>query len=44
MNNNPILDEIEKDIEYFKKLGFVELAKKFQRDADYIRSVTKNNQ
>ena len=43
MSNTDILEQIEKDIQYFKNLGFTELVKKFQRDADYIRSLNKDN-
>lgn len=38
-----IIEEIEKDIVYFKNLGFEHLASKFERDLNYIKSLTISN-
>lgn len=38
-----IITEIEKDIVYFKNLGFDTLAEKFTRDLTIIKSLAKNN-
>ena len=34
-----IMNDIQQDINYFTAIGFVELAKKFQRDLDAIKSL-----
>lgn len=37
-----IIKELEQDIQYFKNLGFDNLAKKFQRDLEIINSLAQN--
>lgn len=37
-----IIEEIDKDITYFKNLGFDVLAEKFTRDLNVIKSLTEN--
>lgn len=37
-----IITEIEKDIAYFKNLGFDTLAEKFTRDLNTIKSLAEN--
>ena len=37
-----IIEEIDKDITYFKNLGFDVLAEKFTRDLNAIKSLTEN--
>lgn len=37
-----IITEIDKDITYFKNLGFDTLAEKFTRDLNVIKSLTEN--
>ena len=37
-----IIVEIEKDIAYFKNIGFDVLAEKFTRDLNIIKSLTEN--
>lgn len=37
-----IITEVEKDIIYFKAVGFDTLAEKFTRDLNIIKSLTEN--
>ena len=37
------LTEIEKDIEYFKNLGFTVLSEKFKRDLTIIKELLKDD-
>ena len=37
-----IITEIDKDITYFKNLGFDHLAEKFERDLNVIKELTQN--
>jgi hypothetical protein len=37
-----IVDSIEKDITYFKNIGFDVLAEKFTRDLNLIKSLAEN--
>jgi hypothetical protein len=37
-----IITEIDRDIRYFKNLGFDILAEKFTRDLNVIKSLTEN--
>ena len=43
MNVEQTLRELEEDINYFKNIGFVELAKKFERDLNTIKSLVNKN-
>ena len=39
-----IIEELKKDIEYFKSLGFDELANKFSRDLHFIEKLSKKRE
>lgn len=39
-----IIEELTKDIEYFNRLGFIELAKKFERDLNAIRGLMNDKE
>jgi hypothetical protein len=39
-----LIEEITRDIDYFKGISFTKLADKFQRDFDAIKELLGNNQ
>lgn len=43
MTSEQTIQEIEADINYFKNIGFVELAKKFERDLNTIKDLVISN-
>lgn len=43
MTAEQTIKELENDVSYFQNIGFVELAKKFERDLNTIKSLVNKN-